>query len=174
MRSIRWASFAVVALAAGPLHAEAEASAFSKPPVAEADLGEMRGGFLLPNGLDVAITVQSQTIVNGAVLLRTKFVADTGPASLTVEPGSAAANGSVSVDNKGRGVQVSFSSADMDVRHLAGQAYGSVIANRANDVSIDSASILTIEVRNATPMNVGSTMFRIEALALDSASRLIR
>lgn len=52
--------------------------------VPDAELAAQRGGFMLPNGVDVALTVQTQTSVNGAVVLRTVFRADQGPATLSV------------------------------------------------------------------------------------------
>lgn len=52
--------------------------------VPDAELAAQRGGFELPNGIDVALTVQTQTSLNGAIVLRTVFRADHGPATLTV------------------------------------------------------------------------------------------
>jgi hypothetical protein len=52
--------------------------------VTDAELAAARGGFMLPNGIDVALTVQTQTAVNGAVVLRSVFRADQGTPTLTV------------------------------------------------------------------------------------------
>lgn len=52
--------------------------------VPDAELATQRGGFTLPNGIDVALTVQTQTAINGAVVLRSVFRADQGPPTLTV------------------------------------------------------------------------------------------
>ena len=59
----------------------------SVPPsgaLPDAELAAQRGGFELPGGIDVALTVQTQTSLNGSVVLRTVFRADNGPATLTV------------------------------------------------------------------------------------------
>lgn len=48
------------------------------------ELAAQRGGFRLPSGIDVALTVQTQTAVNGAVVLRTVFRADQGAPSFSV------------------------------------------------------------------------------------------
>ena len=53
-------------------------------PLSDAELARQRGGFRLPNGVDVALTVQTQTAVDGAVVLRTVFRADQGAPTLTV------------------------------------------------------------------------------------------
>ena len=53
-------------------------------PVPDATLADERGGFMLPGGIDVALTVQTQTAVDGAVVLRTVFQASQGTPTLTV------------------------------------------------------------------------------------------
>ena len=53
-------------------------------PVPDTELATQRGGFMLPNGIDVALTVQTQTSINGVIVLRSVFRADQGPATLTV------------------------------------------------------------------------------------------
>lgn len=63
--------------AAAPLPYEA-------PQVPDPELAEMRGGFRLPNGIDVALTVQTQTAINGNIVLHTVFRADQGTPSLSV------------------------------------------------------------------------------------------
>ena len=55
-----------------------------RTPVAEPELADQRGGFRLPNGVDVAMTVQTDTAVNGAVVLRTVFAVDRGAPTLSV------------------------------------------------------------------------------------------
>lgn len=67
---------ALMMLAAPPQYAGA--------PVSDPVLDSARGGFQLPNGIDVAITVQTQTAVDGAVVLRTVFQADQGKPTLSV------------------------------------------------------------------------------------------
>lgn len=62
----------------------AVAPPIAAPPVPDPILAEQRGGFRLPSGVDVALTVQTQTAVNGAVLLRTVFQLDQGAPQLTI------------------------------------------------------------------------------------------
>lgn len=61
-------------LAAGP---------FAVVPLADDELAGHRGGFRLPGGIDVAMTIDTQTAVDGAVVLRTVFRADQGTPTLT-------------------------------------------------------------------------------------------
>lgn len=179
------ALFCTLALAS-PAAAEGP---FGKPAVTDETLATLRGGFALPGGVDVSIAVQSSTSVNGTPVLTTVFAVDGGPAVLSVFGASASglsrieigqggtaqtSAGTVRVEGAGSGAQVILSTSELNVRHLAGQAYGSIAANRASDVAIDTTTDITIEIRNATAMNIGSTMFKVEALALDSAARLAR
>lgn len=53
-------------------------------PVGDVELSAQRGGFTLPNGVDVSMTVQTQTSVDGAVVLRTIFQADQGAPSFAI------------------------------------------------------------------------------------------
>lgn len=202
------------------LPAAEEELAFGAPPVSDGELAEARGGFMLPGGIDVSIAVQSDTRVNGVLLLRTIFVADVGPATLSVfgrtgeapqaqsagpasgsstsvsignaarisvgddqdglvrldltegGTGIAAAGGVVRVERLGAGAQIVLDQATLDVRHLVGQSYGTIAANRGNDVAIDTSTIINLDLQNVTPLNVGSALFRAGALGMDAAAAL--
>ena len=212
--------------------------------VSDAELADMRGGFALPGGLDVALSVRLDTSVDGRLLLRTVFVADqgapavavyapppgeSGPAiamrttggstatasrievafdrsngvtmlrptgsgltptvsigtggsvrgdpapngwpPLAVTPGGAAvatAGGAVSVEQLAGGLRVALDGPDLDVSHLTGQAFGTLVANTANDRVIDSATTIDIALRGATPELIGSALLRVDAIALDA------
>lgn len=74
----------------------AQAAPIAAPTVPDPELAEMRGGLRLPTGVDVAITVDTRTAVDGAMVLRTVFRADEGPATMTVytpKPGETVAMG---------------------------------------------------------------------------------
>ena len=216
-------SFALFLASAGltPAYAEEGSGAFGKLAVDDQALSAMRGGFALGGGLDVSVAVQSDTRVNGVLLLRSIFVVDKAASALTVygrtgntalpglsvgdrvsasglnvstgatEPGGAAeglsqlslskdgasataSGGEIRVESAGRGHQVVLAQPTLDIRHLAGQAYGSIVANRGNDVTVDTVTNINIDLKNSTPFNLGSAMFRVEALAVDAATRLGR
>ncbi len=67
-------SLLLLALVAGP---------FAAAPLADEELAGHRGGFSLPGGIDVAMTIDTETAVDGAVVLRTVFRADQGTPTLT-------------------------------------------------------------------------------------------
>jgi len=57
---------------------------FASAPMRESELAAERGGFRLPNGIDVALTVQTQTAIDGAIVLRTEFRASNGLPTFTI------------------------------------------------------------------------------------------
>lgn len=201
-------------------------------PLPDAVLAEHRGGIRLPNGIDLALTVQTQTAVNGAIVLRTEFRLDQGAPQVTVltprsgdtvaapagagqsgamtgtlptlqfdrfgavtvlrgaagpaaaitaggtsglpdAPGLQASDGSVplTTDNglvttalQGANRTVNLQSLDYSVTHLVGGAFGSAVVNMGNDRTIATDTTLSIDLRNAGPDVLGSTMMRVDNL----------
>lgn len=179
----------LIALAAVP--AAAQAGPFgNRAPLAPAALDAMRGGFTGPGGLQIAIAVQSETSLNGVAILRTIFLADSGRGSLSVfgrTDGVAltrldigtdgmsvtTADGTVRVD-RSAGNRVQLSGQDLDIRHLAGGPFGSIVTNSGNDRSIDTSTVVDISIANATAFNLGSSLSRIDRIAADVSTRLAR
>jgi len=113
--------------------------------VPDAELATQRGGFTLPNGIDVALTVQTQTAINGAVVLRSVFRADQGAPTLTVYApktgetvaadrvttvGGSAGMPTVTYDGRG-GLQVTPAAGGPGIAIAAGAATGVVPAGLA-------------------------------------------
>jgi hypothetical protein len=153
-------------------------------------LDKMRGGFDLPNGLNVALGVTTETRVDGQMILRTVLSADEGPASISTyardESGQLVAvqledgatvigrDGAVRlVDNRGA-VRVVLDGQQTDVTHLLGDGLGSLVANTADGRTIDVVTTVDVDVRNASPDLIGSSLFRVEGLALDATRDLVR
>ena len=202
--------------------------------VPDAELAQQRGGFALPNGIDVALTVQTQTTLNGAIVLRTVFRADQGaptltafvpkggetvaaqgatrtvsattaaaptitydprtgiqvtpgaspnvslvtpgeagtvPAGLVEVAGGAAAttdNGVVSETSRAGLRSIELKGNDLAITHLAGNAFGSAIANAGNDRAIDTQTIVSIDLRNTGPDVLGSAMLRASDITADA------
>ncbi len=224
-------------------------AAMPAPPVPDAVLAALRGGFRLPSGIDVSLAVQTDTSVNGALLLRSVFSASEGRPTLQVlapEPGrivsgpqhgasasgggaasgiavqfdrqagvtlvpsgnvmpvvsvttgaiataadAAAAGlgtvdvtaGSSAVETPGGavsimalpdGARVRLEGSGLDISHVVGNAFGSVIANNANDRVIDTATTINLDLGNAGPDVLGSAMFRVEGIAVDAARLGVR
>ena len=205
-------------------------------PVSDPVLSEQRGGFRLPSGIDVAITVQTQTVLDGAVVLRTVFRADQGAPTLTIlapTPGQVVAagrnNGSTTISqqsmptvtyDRNSGIQlvpgvtapqvavtsgssqslaaadgltpiaagtttdnglvtatsngalrtVTLDGPDLTITHLAGTAFGSAILNAGSDRAIDTQTAVSIDLSNAGPDVLGSSMFKIQDLAIAGAA----
>lgn len=209
----------------------ASAGPFAVAAVTETELATMRGGFRLPNGIDVALTVQTQTAVDGRVVLHTVFHADHGPPTVTVyvpRPGTVVAQPnetttpgdapstmpSLRIDQRGvvdvlpgvvepktvsvtrggsggaiavpagmeiagdaiqpqanGGLQtVKLETAELSVIHFAGRAFGSAIVNMGSDRMIESRTSVSIDLRNAGPDVLGSSMMRAQNLTFDALS----
>ncbi|WP_375419717.1 hypothetical protein [uncultured Sphingomonas sp.] len=212
------------------------ATPLGAPAVSDPVLAEQRGGFRLPSGIDVAITVQTQTVLDGAVVLRTVFRADQGAPTLTVlaptpgqtvaatrnaaaagggqptmptvtydrangiqlipgvaapqiavtsgdtqslaaaaglapvAPGAVTDNGTVSAAGDNGLRTVTLQGPDLTITHLAGNAFGSAILNAGNDRAIDTQTSVSIDLHNAGPDVLGSSMFKIQDLAIASAA----
>jgi hypothetical protein len=218
---------------------------FAEPPIAEAELAELRGGFSTPGGLDIAIAVQTDTRVDGSLILRTVFRANEGPAtlaayapqtdpsavktpvaivaaeggpsvnvmfdrsngvrfvnggaaspSLSISTGAAeelgaspdgsaaiplsqggpaidVASGSLAIRSTGSGSRVNLQGPGLDVSHVIGSAFGSVIANSANDRSIETVTSIGLDISGATVANLGSALLRVDTLTTDAAIQMM-
>ncbi len=217
-----------------PLEA-AERGAMDAPVVEDEVLAEQRGGIRLPNGIDVALTIDTVTAVDGRIVLQTiTRIADSGPSVTAYVPGEGASVSAasrewgegtstnlpqISYDRQrgltviaglpsvplnvsrgpanGEGVGpadglqpidlsrpvttsagvvhaigtggrtgVELIGMDIQIFHLTGNAIGSAIANSGSDRAIDTATTLSIDLRNAGPDVLGSTMLRVEDVAI--------
>ncbi len=213
--------------------------------LSDPELATLRGGFRLPTGIDVSLAVQTDTAVNGALLLRSVFVADHGTPTLQVfapaagtevvstthaadaassggvsvqfdrqngvvfvpattatpavsvstgstMPNDAAsaglsavpvsvgsapvetAGGAVSVEALPDGERVRLEGAGLDVSHVVGAAFGSVLANNANDRVIDTTTTISLDLTHVGPEALGSTMFKVENVAVEAAQLGVR
>lgn len=79
---LRLLAATAIGLASG-MHAQVFANPFGAAPVSDQRLSDMRGGFELPNGMNVAVAVEIETRVDGALALRTVLnLVDTSKAAL--------------------------------------------------------------------------------------------
>ncbi|RJF93613.1 hypothetical protein D3876_04685 [Sphingomonas cavernae] len=208
--------------------AVAESALFPKQQrITESELDEIRGGFVLPNGMDISLGIEIQTLVNGALALRTvltsmepgvpsvftaKSGASAGPASVTrgdgvtttTLPGGGVVRvvegavsspapaegearieltpngpsvltqlGSVQLEQDDRGAVVVLKGDSLELRHMIGNFTGSLVANTANDRSIDTVVTVNIDLHNSA-VPIGNAMLRWESIAVDAAGRGVR
>lgn len=57
---------------------------FDQAPLADSELADLRGGIRLPNGIDAALTIETQTAVDGAIVLMTVVKIDIGAPEVAV------------------------------------------------------------------------------------------
>jgi hypothetical protein len=160
-------------------------------PLSDEELGGTRGGFTLPNGLEVALAVITETRIDGQLAVRSSYRIDDGapvvlvqgrdPATgllVTVDPdspdGTATADGVIRLQGSPGGSRIVLNGDRIDVTHLSGRAIGSVIANSANNRAIDVLTTVQIDIGNATPELIGSAMLRVDDIAANAGSLVRR
>ncbi len=184
-------SLATITLSLLALPAAAAATPFPQSaPMTVAELDAERGGFALPGGLQVAIAVVTDTRIDGRLVLRSTYRLDEGAPALqafgrnasgelvAVDAATAAVSspdGVISLRGQGGGTtRVDLAANGTDVSHLLGRSIGSIVANTANNRAIDVSTTIDLNLRNATPDLVGSSLLRAEALALSATAALTR
>jgi hypothetical protein len=187
---MRW-SVTFALLASSFTSSQATAHAFpegQKLPIET--LASMRGGFDLPGGLMVSLGVTTTTAINGQEVLRTVFdvhqdtptiqaFADRGMGLESVPfddamKGIQTALGTLTVRSSAQGSRVDLSGRDISVSNLLGNALGSVVANSANDRTIDVMTTVNIQVSGVDAGALGGAFPLVNAVAADAATRLIR
>lgn len=101
---------------------------------------------------------------------------DDGLNPLPIGPGGSiqTAGGRVTLDELSAGARARIEGDKIDVSHLVGGAFGSIIANSGSDRAIDTMTTVSLDLRGATPENLGSALPRVEAIVLDSVRQLVR
>ncbi|NJC32930.1 hypothetical protein GGR88_000404 [Sphingomonas jejuensis] len=216
---------------------------FRGEKVPDEALATMRGGFRLPSGIDVSLAVQSETSVDGLLLLRSVYRIDDGAPKLALfapapgqtvrtqpveangasagglavsfdrssgvvfvpsgttrpavsvssgaSPAAAAPDGLAPIDiapggsvdtnggtvrlvDAGGQIQARLDGMEIDVGHVFGQGFGTIIANSGNDRTIDTVTTISLDLTGTTPFNLGSAAMRIDGLATDAVRGMIR
>jgi hypothetical protein len=169
---------------------QAAASPFGNP-LPDEKLSDMRGGFTLPGGLQVALGVTTESRIDGQLVLRSTFTLSDGAPSLQVEARSAdgslraldaaqgesftGPDGTLTLVRKGEATQVVLNGNQLDLTHLAGtRGFGSIVANSADGRNIDVSTVVGLDIRGATPDRLGSSLLRIDTLALNTTAGMVR
>lgn len=177
-------------LAGTPLPALAQAMP-AETPLSAPQLDTLRGGFNLPGGGTVTMGVVTETRINGQEVLRTVFNVQTGLPVLTVLTRNAdgsvssatptangtavtTADGTVRLVAMPNGTRVELAGDRIDVSHLVGQSFGSVVANSADNRVVDVSTTINIGLSGIARDALGSSAASVDTLALDATSRLAR
>jgi hypothetical protein len=123
-----------------------------------------------PSGTTIAPGSPSATstvnLVNGP---ETTWVTAAGQTEVpvTVDGGPVTTGpGTFMLTSAPNGVTSELDTADLQIRHLVGQATGVVIANAGSNRAIDTVSSVNIDLANVAPL-VATSIFSNQALALD-------
>lgn len=126
--SCRLIACTLLALTAAPLPAQEMGV-----PLADAELAELTGKFILPNGGSLALSVTSDTMLNGALVLRTVLTVDQGSRVQVFGRPDGAAPPAGTIHGAGQAVPVLTSGA-------------SVLFDRRSGAQITPPTVSTIRV----------------------------
>jgi hypothetical protein len=141
-----------------------------------APAGESRSGSTSPSvAFDPrsGITVVSGPSIMPGIAVNAGAGAGELPAGLVEASAGAVDGGTLSSAADGAVRKIELQGHDISITHLAGSAFGSAIANAANDRTIETVTSVGIDVRNASPDNLGSTFLQVGDLAADAIARRI-
>lgn len=178
-------------LALGVLATPAGAQVIEAPRLTDPELARERGGFVLPGGITITLGVTTDTRVDGQEVLRTIFAFDgTMPKLAVLSATEGGGFSPVELDPGGAGVitregvvrlragdltRVDFSGDRLDISHLVGgDAFGSVVVNSADNRMIDITTSVDISLAGVRPDELGSSMARVDTLALDATAQMVR
>lgn len=175
------------------LAAPGGAQTFPAAPLPDPELARERGGFSLPGGITLTLGVTTDTRIDGQEVLRTVVSLANGSPTLAVlgaSGGSATldqvkltANGAsvatrdglVSLRKTGEDLRVELAGDKVDITHLVGRgALGSIVANAADNRSIEVSTSVDIGLAGVRPDQVGGAMAQANNLALDATTQLVR
>ncbi|WP_340317572.1 hypothetical protein [Rhizorhabdus argentea] len=191
--------------------------------IADDALDRVRGGFVLPNGMDVSLGIGIETRLNGVLALRTELTTGddgipivfsgtggtpaapaAGGGTTTTIPGVAVVHvvegtaspaeatagrpgleltpngpalstpsGSVQLIKDDMGSTVVLHDDSLELRHMIGSFTGAVVANTANDRTINTVVTVDIDLHNSA-VPLGNALLHWESIAIEAASRSIR
>lgn len=137
--------------------------------------GSVNVNFDRQNGFSIARQMTSPvaglTVASGAAAAQAQAT-DLPALDLSNGPVETA-GGRVSVSDLPQGVRTRIEGDGIDASHLFGGAFGTVVANTANARDIESATTIGLELRGATPLNLGSALLRAESLAADAVRQMV-
>jgi len=115
---------------------------FAGKPVSDAALDDMRGGFELPNGMNISIGVEIDTIVNGSTVLRTQLSGSDG-STLQIFSGGPTVN--VSPANGGNGLTVHLASAASSDGSSASNGQALPLTPNGASIVTDAGSVRLVQ-----------------------------
>jgi hypothetical protein len=147
---------ALFALAAAPLSAQELGE-----PLADAELAEMTGKFILPGGGALALSVTSDTMLNGALVLRTV---------LTVDQGS-----SVQVFGRAGGGAAPTGTTAATVHTVPALTQGaSVLFDRRSGAQITPPTVSTIRIGGTGAAGAGAAELGLTPITVAAGGAAVR
>ena len=131
-------------------------------------LAEERGGFSLPGGIELDMTIRQETSIDGQLVLRSSYLlSETGPVVSIEQVSEGLAVTTVEEETGGR---IVIEMPGTQVSHLMGRATGSVIENTADNRVISTITTIDLDLSRMEVGSIGSLIPTLGSLAVDTAS----
>lgn len=124
-------------------------------------------------GARIASTANAQPSISVVVGQAAPPPDNAGPPLDLSKGAVATAGGAVSLQKLPVGTAVHLAGDRLDVTQLFGAAIGSAIANSADNRAIQSATTVGLDLRGATPFNLGAAVLRAQDVAADAVRQLV-
>lgn len=144
--------------------AQAETALFDSAPLNEAELAQERGGFELPGGIQVALSIRIATDVDGNRLLETVWRAE----GATVSAVSQAAGGDPTALDP-RGAVAKAELPGLVVEDFVGERVSTIIANTADGRTIDHHVQVDLSLSGVQQLGIGSAIFRTQSPGIEAS-----
>lgn len=134
----------------------------------DSQLAEERGGFSLPGGIELDMTIRQETSVDGELLLRSSYVlSDDGP---VVSFEQVSEGFTVTAVEEEAGGRIVIEMPGTQVSHLMGRATGSIIENTADNRTISTITTVDLDLSRMEVGSIGSLIPTLGSLAVETAS----
>lgn len=154
--SCRLIACTLLALTAAPLPAQEMGA-----PLTDAELAELTGKFILPNGGSLALSVTSDTMLNGALVLRTVLTVDQGSRVQVFGRPDGAAPPAGTIHGAGQAVPVLTSGA-------------SVLFDRRSGAQITPPTVSTIRVGGTGTAGAGAAELGLTPITVAAGGPAVR
>ncbi|CAN5196106.1 hypothetical protein BH10PSE13_BH10PSE13_04350 [soil metagenome] len=140
----------------------------AQAPLADSELAEMRGGFILPNGIEIGLALQTSAMADHQLILTSNVnVAQSGDISITARKDAGAPNeATLQVDQQG----VRYVAPGFAITQRVGESIGTVVENSSDNRTLFISSLLTVTLGNVDPGSMGGAGAAIGRLTSDLAA----
>lgn len=158
----------LLALGAAVLVAITGASHAEETPLTDSELAQMRGGFVLPNGIEIGLALQTSAMADHQLILTSNVtVAQSGDVAISARKEAGAPNeATLQIDQQ----TVRYAAPGFAITQRIGDSIGTVVENSSDNRTLFISSLLTVTLGNVDPGSMGGAGAAIGRLTNDVAA----